>query len=159
MLSMNSRIFDRNYKGLIQLPTIKERFEYLRLNGKIGDQTFGGRRYLNQALYMSDEWRSFRNKVIIRDDGCDMAMPGYSIMPAFYNKKLKGREDYIIIHHINPLSVEDIQRASSAVFDMNNVVCVSHRTHMAIHYGDERLLPQDPVVRRPNDTSPWRIGG
>ncbi len=129
---------------------------YLNQTGVIGALTFGGDRYFNQILYKSPEWRSFRNRIIIRDNGCDLAMPGYDIIPVLNGKPLKGRNDYIIIHHINPLTPEDIQQRCSAIFDENNVVCVSPRTHRAIHYGDASLLPEEFVPRTPNDTCPWK---
>ena len=134
----------KSYRELIRLQTIKERYEYLRIGGVVGDATFGGERYLNQILYTSSEWRNFRHKVIIRDNGCDLGVKGYEI------------HDQIIIHHINPLSVEDVMNRNPAVFDMNNVICVSPRTHRAIHYGDASLLPQDPIIRQPGDTCEWK---
>ena len=137
--------FQRSYKELSRLKTFKEKYEYLRLRGSVGKETFGFDRYLNQALYSSDEWRRFRQKVIIRDNGCDLGEPGHEI-----------RGDRIIIHHINPITLEDIKERSSALFDMNNVICVTHNTHQAIHYGDESLLPQDPLERKPGDTCPWK---
>ena len=146
----------KSYSQLILLPTMLERFEYLRLDGLIGDRTFGGDRYLNQALYTSAEWKQFRNSIIIRDNGCDMAMPGFDIIQIFQGKPLKRRSDYIIIHHINPLLPKDIRKASSKIFDQDNVVCVSPNTHRAIHYGDASLLPQEYTPRSPNDTCPWR---
>ena len=148
-------IFGKSYKELMQLDTMLKRFEYLRIGGIVGEKTFGGERYLNQVLYRSPEWRSFRSMVIIRDNGCDMGMPGYDIVPMIKGKKLRGRDDYIIIHHINPLCVDDIYNRSSAIFDMNNVVCVSPKTHRAIHYGDARLLPQEYAERKPGDHCPW----
>ena len=151
-----STLFKKSYKELIRLSTMRERFEYLKQTGVIGARTFGGDRYLNQILYKSPEWRSFRNRIIIRDNGCDLAMPGYDIIPVLNGKPLKGRNDYIIIHHINPLTPEDIQQRCSAIFDENNVVCVSPRTHRAIHYGDASLLPEEFVPRTPNDTCPWK---
>lgn len=133
----------KTYKELARLSTIQERYEYLRIGGIVGDATFGGERYLNQILYTSDRWRNFRNEVIIRDNGCDLGMDGYPI------------HDMIIIHHINPLSVDDVYNNSPVIYDMNNVICVSPRTHRAIHYGDASLLPQDPIIRRPGDTCEW----
>jgi hypothetical protein len=140
---MNSSI--KRYSELIQIPSYIERYRYLRLGGKAGEITFGNERYLNQILYKSPEWKSFRRGIIIRDYGCDMALEGYSIV---------GR---IIIHHLNPITVEDIYERNECVFDEENVICVSSRTHNAIHYGDEELLMIDEIVeRRPNDTIPWR---
>lgn len=137
--------FKRSYKELSRLKTFQEKYEYLRLNGNVGKDTFGFDRYLNQALYSSTEWRRFRNQVIIRDNGCDLGDPGHEI--------LGGR---IIIHHINPLTVKDLEERTEALFDLNNVICVSDQTHKAIHYGDESLLPQNPVERKPGDTCPWK---
>lgn len=152
-----NRLLLKSYGGLIQFQTMADRFEYLKLQGRIGERTFGGDRYLNQALYTSNEWRSFRDKVIIRDNGCDLAMPGYEIVKMVDGKKLtKDRGDYIIIHHINPLTADDIRKASSKIFDMNNAVCASPSTHRAIHYGDISLLPQEYTPRYPNDTCPWK---
>ena len=135
----------RSYRELARLSTFKERYEYLRLGGIVGQATFGSDRYMNQKLYTSPEWKSFRNEVIIRDNGCDLAVSGRDI-----------RGDRIIIHHINPLTVEDVENRSPAIFDLDNVVCVSSRTHQAIHYGDESLLPNDFKAREPNDTCPWK---
>lgn len=134
----------RRYSELIRIPTFEERFEYLRIGGIAGQATFGHDRYLNQALYHSPEWRRFRKEIIVRDNGCDLADPDYSIIIG------------IIIHHLNPLTVEDIEMRSDRIFDPENVVCVSHNTHEAIHYGDKSLLPKLPIERRPNDTCPWK---
>lgn len=134
----------KSYSGLILLPTFKERFEYLNLSGKPGNETFGFDRYLNQRFYVSREWQQFRAKVISRDEGCDLGMP---------DRPIQGK---VIIHHINPLTLEDFEEQSDALFDMDNVICVSHNTHNAIHYGDYSLIPKDPIERKPNDTCPWR---
>ena len=139
------RQFKRSYKELSRIPNFNDRFEYLRLSGSIGVETFGFDRYLNQALYKSVEWQRFRKQVILRDNGCDLAHPDRPI-----------NADRIIIHHINPLTVEDLKNKSEAIFDMNNVVCTSYLTHQAIHYSDESLLPRDPVIRAPGDTCPWK---
>ena len=136
---------NRSYSELVQIPSYIERYRYLRLGGKAGDITFGNERYLNQILYKSPEWKSFRRDIIIRDNACDMALEGYSIIGV------------PLIHHINPITVEDIYKRRDAVFDPENVICVSRRTHNAIHYGDEELLIIDDIIeRRPNDTIPWR---
>lgn len=137
--------FKRSYKELSRLKSFKEKFEYLRLQGQVGKDTFGFDRYLNQALYSSQEWKRFRRNVIIRDNGCDL---GDS------DREIQG--DRIIIHHINPLTVEDLEKRNPAIFDMDNVICVSYLTHQAIHYGDESLLPQEPNERTPGDTIPWK---
>ena len=135
----------RSYHELVRLKTFEERYEYLRLSGMVGQSTFGSDRYLNQALYTSPEWKSFRNRIIIRDNGCDLGIEGRDVLG-----------DRIIIHHINPLTVEDVENRSPVIFDPDNVVCVSHNTHQAIHYGDQSLLQKDPVERTPNDTCPWK---
>lgn len=136
----------RSYKQLRQYKTFEERYDYLRIGGIVGETTFGFDRYLNQALYKSKEWRQFRNDVIIRDNGCDLGIEGRDILG-----------DRIIIHHLNPLTVKDVQERSNALFDMDNVICVSFNTHQAIHFGDESLLPKDPLIRKPNDTCPWKL--
>ena len=134
----------RTYSELITIPTFEERFEYLQLKGSVGKDTFGYDRYLNQVLYRSPEWKRLRNQIIIRDDGCDLACDSYDI----YGK--------VLIHHLNPITVEDILTRSRKVFDPDNLVCVSHSTHNAIHYGDVDLLVTGPIIRTKNDTCPWR---
>lgn len=142
---MTSKRIIRSYTGLIKLPTFEERFEYLRLSAKVAEKTFGYDRYLNQVFYRSPEWKAFRREVIIRDNGLDLGCEDHEIF------------DKIEIHHINPITVEDIENNSPMLMDMDNVICVSARTHKAIHYGDASLLPKDPIVRRPNDMCPWKI--
>ena len=134
----------RTYSELIQLPTFEERFNYLRLDGVVGKDTFGFDRYLNQQFYRSSEWKRIRNQVIVRDNGCDLGIDGYEI---------HGR---ILIHHINPISIEDLQHMSDLLMNPEYLICVSHRTHNAIHYGDESLIVTAPIERRQNDTCPWR---
>ena len=134
----------RTYSELITIPTFEERFEYLQLKGSVGKDTFGYDRYLNQVLYRSPEWKRLRNQIIIRDGGCDLACDGYDIY------------DKVLIHHLNPITVEDVLTRSRKVFDPDNLVCVSHSTHNAIHYGDVDLLVTGPIVRTKNDTCPWR---
>lgn len=134
----------RTYSELITIPTFEERFEYLQLKGSVGKDTFGYDRYLNQVLYRSPEWKRLRNQIIIRDGGCDLACDGYDI----YGK--------VLIHHLNPITVEDVLARSRKVFDPDNLVCVSHSTHNAIHYGDVDLLVAGPIIRTKNDTCPWR---
>ena len=134
----------KSYSELITLPTFEERFEYLRLNGTVGSETFGHDRYLNQTLYRSPEWKRFRHKIIIRDNGCDLACEGYEI----YEK--------ILIHHINPITVKNILERNPMVFDPENVVCTILNTHNAIHYGDDSLIIKAPIRRHKNDTCPWR---
>ena len=134
----------RTYSELIQLPTFEERFEYLRLDGSVGQATFGYDRYLTQILYNSPEWKRFRRDIIIRDNGCDLACEGYEI---------RGR---IIIHHINTISIEDIVNRNPMVFDPENVITTTHNTHNAIHYGDKELLVTVPIERSANDTCLWK---
>ena len=134
----------RTYSELITIPTFEERFEYLQLKGSVGKDTFGYDRYLNQVLYRSPEWKRLRNQIIIRDCGCDLACDGYDIY------------DKVLIHHLNPITVEDVLARSRKVFDPDNLVCVSHNTHNAIHYGDVDLIVTGPIVRTKNDTCPWR---
>jgi len=134
----------KTYKELSRLPTFEERFNYLKLGGSVGRATFGFDRYLNQSLYQSREWKKIRNDVIVRDGGCDLGIP--------------SREIFIrtLIHHINPITVEDIEDANDCVFDINNLICTSYDTHNAIHFGDESLLIRLPKERRKGDTTLWR---
>lgn len=134
----------RTYSELITIPTFEERFEYLKLNGSVGLETFGHDRYLNQILYNSSEWRRFRPKIIVRDNGCDLACEGYEIF---------GK---ILIHHINPITAQDILNRNPKVFDPENVITTVHNTHNAIHYGDKNLLITEPIERSRNDTCPWK---
>lgn len=134
----------RTYSELITFPTFEERYQYLRLNGFVGKDTFGFDRYLNQIFYRSQKWRSIRDFVIIRDNGCDLGVEGYEI-----NSK-------IIIHHMNPITLEDIERESEYLLDPEFLICTMHNTHNAIHYGDESLLPILPKARTRNDTCPWK---
>ena len=134
----------RCYSELILLPTFKERYDYLRLGGTVGKETFGYDRYLNQILYTSVEWRNFKRKIIIRDNGCDLGCDGFELFSR------------ILVHHINPITAEDILNRSPIVFDPENVITTSHNTHQAIHYGDETLLPLLPVERSRYDTCPWK---
>ena len=134
----------RSYSELIQIPDYVDRFEYLKLGGQVGVDTFGYDRYINQLLYKSSEWRGIRNDVIIRDDGCDLAHAGHPL------------NEIVLIHHINPITREDILGNDPKVFDMNNLITVCHNTHNAIHYGDKRLLYLGLVERMPNDQVPWR---
>lgn len=133
----------RTYSDLRRLASFEDRFEYLKLNGRVGADTFGFDRYLNQRLYVSEEWKAARRAVIIRDNGCDLGVEGYEIA------------DKVIIHHMNPLTIEDITELRDSIFDPEFLICVSHRTHEAIHYGDATLLPKMPVDRRPGDTKFW----
>jgi len=133
----------KSYKELRRFKTFDERFNYLKLRGTVGESTFGFERYLNQNFYRSTEWKRVRREVIVRDNGCDLGIP---------NMEIQGR---IIVHHINPISIEDIESGSDSIFDMNNLICTSHQTSNAIHYGDESLLPRLPIERRQGDTQLW----
>ena len=135
---------DRCYSELIRLPTFEERFAYLNLEGLVGADTFGGNRWLNQQFYTSSEWKKIRRDCIVRDFGMDLALEGFPI---------HGK---IILHHINPLSIDDIKNHSSALVDLENLVCVSYDTHNAIHFGTAPVLTRTLVERRPNDTCPWK---
>ena len=134
----------RTYTELMSLPTYEERLEYLRLNGKAGEMTFGGNRYLNQRLYNSPEWKRLRRNIVLRDNGCDLACPDHPI----YNK--------LTVHHLEPITIEDLKNGAAAVFDPENLVCVSFETHNDIHFSHKSPAP--PVVneRTENDTAPWR---
>lgn len=136
--------FTRSYSELILLPTFEERFEYLRLDGVVGEETFGFDRYINQQFYHSQEWKQIRDKIIVRDNGCDLGIPGYYI---------RGR---IYIHHMNPVLAQDLLRHSATSVNPEFLICVSQETHNAIHYGDMSKLRRDPIERRPNDTCPWK---
>lgn len=140
----NQRII-RTYSELIKLPTFKERFEYLKLGGVIGEETFGFDRYLNQVFYKSREWKKLRNDIIIRDNGCDLAMPDREII-----------DQTILIHHMNPITKEDILNMTEFVLNPEYLICTILNTHNAIHYGNSNLLYQEPIVRYKNDMCPWR---
>lgn len=135
----------RTYSELITLPTFIERYRYLKLGGQVGVETFGYDRYLNQILYRTREWKRFRRDIIVRDNGCDLGCEGFDIF---------GK---VLVHHINPITVEDVLNRSSKVFDPDNVISTTFDTHNAIHYGDENLLLTEPIERKPNDTCPWKI--
>lgn len=134
----------RVYSELITLPTFEDRYRYLQLNGEVGKDTFGFDRYINQQFYRSKEWQRIRDEVIIRDNACDLGMEGYEI---------HGR---IYVHHMNPIMVRDIQSNSDYLMNPEFLICTTHRTHNAIHYGDENLLARAPIERTKNDTCPWR---
>lgn len=134
----------KSYSELITFTDYVDRFRYLKLNGQIGDETFGYNRYLNQKFYKSNEWLSFRRDIIIRDNGCDLGMDGYDI------------HGIIHIHHINPITLKDIYDRNPILLDPENVICVSTITHKAIHYGDESLIFTGIIERTENDTCPWR---
>ena len=135
----------RYYSELIQLPTFKERFEYLKLSGSVGKATFGYDRYLNQNFYKSQEWKRLRNDIIVRDNGCEMGLEDFEI---------RGR---IFIHHMNPIVDNDIVNVSDYLMNPEYLVCVSHDIHNAIHYGNDDIIRcKDYIPRRPNDTCPWK---
>jgi hypothetical protein len=135
---------NRTYRELRRLKTFEDRYQYLRLAGIVGESTFGYDRYLNQILYASKRWSNTRDIVIVRDDGNDLGVEGYEI---------RGR---IIVHHMNPITIEDVELDRDFVYDPEYLICTTINTHNAIHYGDESLLPKLPIERRKNDTCPWR---
>lgn len=134
----------KTYSELILLPTFEERFEYLRLDGRVGEDTFGFDRYLNQLFYRSYEWRKIRDYVIVRDNACDLGVEGYDI----YSK--------VLIHHMNPITTKDIEGRTELLLNPEYLICTTHNTHNAIHYGDYNLIVKAPPERRPNDTCPWK---
>lgn len=135
----------RTYSELIALPTFEERYDYLKLDGKVGEETFGSDRWLNQLFYKKDlDWLAIRDKIIIRDNGCDLAVSGRDI------------HSRILIHHMNPITKEDILCRSEFLLNPEYLICTTKNTHDAIHYGDESLLVKDPVKRYKNDTCPWK---
>ena len=136
----------RTYSELIRLPTFEERFEYLKLGGEVGKDTFGIDRIFNQKFYTSKEWKRVRDFVIIRDNGCDLAHEDHII----YGSK-------ILIHHMNPITLEDIENNTDILLNPEYLITTIHNTHNAIHYGDANLLPKDPIERTKNDTCPWKI--
>lgn len=138
----------RTYSELKRLKTIRERYEYLKLNGSVGKNTFGSRRFMNQSFYRSYEWRKAKNAVIIRDSGCNLGIKGYEIL------------DKIYIHHMNPVTIEQLERKDPKLYDPEYLICVDFITHNAIHYGDEDLLPKESMIRKPGDTYLWKpLGG
>ena len=134
----------KTYSQLITLPTFIERYKYLKLEGVVGDETFGFDRYLNQIFYKSIEWKSVRDHVIVRDNGCDLGI----------EDRIIGER--ILVHHMNPIRIEDIKSRSEFLLDPEYLICVSKNTHNAIHYGDSELLITEPIERSKNDTCPWR---
>lgn len=135
----------RTYSELITFPTFEERFRYLKLGGRVGADTYGFDRYLNQQFYQHDPmWLSSRDTVIIRDNGCDLGVEGYEI---------HGK---VIVHHMNPVTMDDIINKRDWIYDPEFLICTVHNTHNAIHYGDEHLLTKAPIVRTKNDTCPWK---
>lgn len=138
------RMIIKRYSELKQLKTFEERFEYLRLNGRVGQDTFGFDRVFNQMFYRSTEWKRLRDYVIARDNGCDLG--------------IEGREIYTrpIIHHINPITLDDIRENTEFLMNPEYLITTIHSTHNAIHYGDQNLLTKDPITRTKNDTCPWK---
>ena len=133
----------RSYIELCRLDTFEERYDYLRLDGVLGAKTFGFDRWINQHFYRSKEWKLVREQIIVRDNGCDLGVPGFEIYSG------------LLVHHMNPLTVEDIERGVDWILDPNYLITISLRTHNAIHYGDESQLPRGPIMRREGDTTLW----
>lgn len=139
-------IINKSYHEMRRLRTFEERYEYLKLSGKVGEATFGCDRIFNQMFYMSKEWLRTRDEVITRDNGCDLGVEGYDLTSG-----------YILIHHINPITIKDIEDRSPLLFDLDNLITTARfTTHNAIHYGDASLLARPIIERRRNDTCPWR---
>lgn len=134
----------RSYLEMLTFSSYQKRYEYLRIPSTVGITTFGSDRYLNQMFYHDPEWKAVRDRVIIRDGGCDLGIEG---------REIRSR---IQIHHINPITRDDVINRSPKLFDMNNLICCSESTHKAIHYGDTTSIIKDPVERKPNDTCPWK---
>lgn len=134
----------KSYRELMRISNFEDRFEYLKIGGRVGRETFGFERYLNQTFYRSGEWKACRRGIIIRDDGCDLAIS---------DRVIVGR---MIVHHINPITIEDIELGRDCVFDPDNLITTSHNTSNAIHYGDASLLILVPKERRKGDTILWR---
>lgn len=134
----------RTYSELIALPTFEERYDYLRLGGKVGEETFGFDRWINQKFYKDPKWLAARDQVIIRDEGCDLAIPG---------REIYGR---ILVHHMNPITMDDIIQRTEFLLNPEYLICTIKSTHDAIHYGDRTLLATGPVQRSRNDTCPWK---
>ena len=135
----------RTYSELSRFKTLEERFDYLKLTGQVGVDTFGFDRYMNQVFYKSDIWRKVRREAIIRDNGCDLGVTGYEI------------QGTIIVHHMNALTEEDILERNPDIFNIEYLICSSLRTHNALHFGDKDLLPQEFKERRRGDTCPWKV--
>ena len=136
----------RCYSELIKLPTFKERYEYLKLDGAVGQDTFGFDRYLNQIFYRSPEWKAIRRNVIIRDNGCDLAIDDREIPNGVK----------VLVHHMNPIDVTDIYYRAEDILNPEYLITTTKRTHDAIHYGSEESLVFEPIIRSANDTCPWK---
>lgn len=134
----------KRYSELITFKTFEERFEYLRLKGVVGNETFGFDRYFNQKFYRSSEWKRLRDQIIVRDNGCDLGIDGYEI------------HGPIVIHHLNPILLKDIIHQSDFLLNPEFLICTTHETHNAIHYGDDNLIIKPPIERTSNDTCPWK---
>ncbi|MCD8155142.1 MAG: hypothetical protein LUF78_10770 [Clostridiales bacterium] len=134
----------RTYSELLTFPTFEERYDYLKLNGTVGSSTFGFERFMNQDFYRSKEWKDLRTHVILRDNGCDLGVAGHDIYGPIY------------IHHLNPISQDDIRHNSDYLLNPEYLITTTFRTHNAIHYGNENQIPKDPIMRTPNDTCPWK---
>lgn len=134
----------KTYSELIALPTFEERYRYLKLDGSVGVETFGFDRYLNQNFYRSTAWKKVRDEVIVRDNGCDLGIE---------DRIIHGK---ILIHHMNPINDKDILNLTDILLNPEYLICVTHATHNAIHYGDEDLLVKGPIIRTKNDTCPWK---
>ena len=143
-MRMSTMTTIKTYSELIEFPTFKERYRYLRLSGRVGKDTFGFDRYLNQNFYRSIEWKRVRDQVIVRDNGCDLGIE---------DRQITGK---ILIHHMNPITDKDILNLTDILLNPEYLICVSHITHNAIHYGDESLLITEPTVRTKYDTCPWK---
>lgn len=146
-LVIRMSIMMKTYEEMLQYSSLQDRIEYLLLHGYVGEDTFGSRRYLNQSFYQSYDWKKTRRRVILRDNGCNLALPEYPI----------NHGEGLVIHHINPITIDDIINGNPEVYSLNNLVCVSRRVHDAIHYGDASVVSYyDEIERRPNDTCPWK---
>jgi hypothetical protein len=141
---METKMANKKYSELRRFATIEERYEYLKMNRRVGEATFGYDRYLNQTFYRSKRWRDTRDNVILRDNGCDLGIPKHEIV---------GK---IMIHHMQPITPEQILNDDPELYNPEYLICSSEMTHEAIHFGDDTLLPKDPVIRRPNDMIPWK---
>lgn len=144
VIMMKTKTLIKRYSDLKILKSFEERFEYLKMNSLVGGETFGRDRYLNQVLYSSPEWKRIRDQIILRDNGCDLGVEGYEI---------HGR---ILVHHLEPITVDDILSRDQKIFDPENLICVTHSTHNAIHYGNVNMIPHTIVTRKKHDTCPWK---